>query len=129
MRLKQKGLGFMIGAAIAGLFLGIAAAHSTDTWIKAFERGQTEAFSAKKELLASAGLEQLHHTIFAQVGETKWEREVKPAFLSAITQATARETGELFPDWRTIVGWVRAHPEEARRMLRDAAGVREPRQR
>lgn len=107
--------------AILALFVGVLSAYATDRWIEGAERGAADLSVAKKELLASAGLAALHHTVYAKVGEERWERQVKPDFLSAITRATVWETGDPMPTWRRIVDWVRAHPEEARRMLESAA--------
>lgn len=106
---------------VASILLGCLMAHSTGIWIDGMERGAAEISTAKKELLASANLAKLHHTIYAKVGEERWEHQVKPDFLSAITRATARETGDLLPSWQMVVDWVRAHPAEARRMLEGAA--------
>lgn len=106
---------------ILSTFLGILAAHSTSRWMDGIEMGAIEISTAKKELLSSAGLFDLHHTVYAKVGETRWEREVKPEFLSAITRATVLETGDPLPSWRMVVDWVRLHPEDARRMLKNAA--------
>lgn len=69
------------------------------------EKGAAEISVAKRELLSSAGLSDLHHAVYAKVGEARWEREVKPAFLGAITHATVRETGDIIPSWRQVVDW------------------------
>jgi len=57
------------------------------------------------------------------VGERVWEEQVKPQFLSDVTWATVRATGNLFPDARDLIDWVRANPEEARRLLKASAGT------
>lgn len=120
-RITKKDLLVSAAMAATAILMGILLAHSTGLWMDGMERGASETILAKRELLASAGLFDLHHTVYAKVGEVRWEREVKPAFLGAITRATVRETGELIPSWRQVVDWVRAHPEDARRMLKDAA--------
>ena len=106
---------------VASILLGALMAHSTGLWIDGMERGAAEISTAKKELLASADLSKLHHTVYAKVGEERWERQVKPDFLGAITLATVRETGDPIPSWQMVVEWVRAHPSEARRILENAA--------
>lgn len=109
---------------LVALLAGVGSAASLDRWHAGLERGSVETVGAKEELLASADLRKLHHRIYEAVGERAWEERVKPDFLMAITAATVRETGDLFPDWRDVVGWVRRHPEEARRYLEGAAGIR-----
>ena len=49
---------------------------------------------------------------------------MKPQFLSAVTYAAVRDTGNLLPDARDLIEWVRAHPEDARRLLKEAAGIK-----
>ena len=106
---------------VIAFLIGILTAHSTGRWMDGMERGPEELALAKKELLASAGLLALHHTVYAKVGEERWERQVKPDFLGAITLATVRETGDPIPSWQMVVEWVRAHPSESRRILENAA--------
>jgi len=106
---------------VASILLGALMAHSTGLWLDGMERGASQTSLAKKELLASAGLAKLHHTVYAKVGEDRWESQVKPDFLGAITRATAREAGDPIPSWQMVVDWVRAHPSEARQMLENAA--------
>lgn len=109
--------------AVAALLIGMLGAHSTGRWMDGVDRGSEDLALTKKELLASAGLLALHHTVYAKVGEERWESQVKSAFLSAITRAAVKDTGEVLPSWQMVVEWVRAHPEEARRMLKDSAGL------
>ena len=106
---------------VIAFLIGILTAHSTGRWMDGMERGPEELALAKKELLACAGLLALHHTVYAKVGEERWERQVKPDFLGAITLATVRETGDPIPSWQMVVEWVRAHPSESRRILENAA--------
>lgn len=106
---------------VASILLGALMAHSTHLWFDGMEKGSSKIHIAKKELLASAGLGKLHHTIYAKVGEDRWENQVKPDFLSAITRATVRDSGDPIPSWQMVVEWVRAHPSEARQMLENAA--------
>ncbi len=40
-------------------------------------------------------------------------------FLRAITLETVRSTGNLWPEEKDVVDWVRDHPEEARTIMRD----------
>lgn len=105
---------------MAPFFLGVLAAHSTDRWISGIESGRKEFQTAKEELLGTADLFELHNTVYSEVGPLAWEERVKPDFMRALTMATVEETGMPFPDWRDVVGYARAHPEEARRMLKVA---------
>src|SRR5262245_46328751 len=108
---------------LAALPLGVASAWSTDQWLNAADQGEAQVQQLKKDLLQSAGLFELHNEVFAQVGERAWEDRVKPQFLSAVTTATVRDTGNLLPDGRELIDWVRTHPDEARRLLRAAADL------
>jgi len=110
--------------AVLALLIGILGAHASEQWMASADRGAQELDEAKEALLDSAGLRSLHNEIYAKVGEQAWESAVKPDFLSAITQAAARDQGTLFPEWRDVVTWVRTHPAEARRMLQEAAAPR-----
>lgn len=120
-RITKKDLKISSAMVLLSILIGILVAHSTSRWMDGIERGTTEISVAKKELLLSAGLFDLHNAVYAKVGEARWERQVKPDFLSAITRATAWDTGDPFPSWRMVVDWVRDNPEDARRMLKDAA--------
>jgi len=108
---------------LAAVPLGAGAAWSTDKWMTGADQGTEDLNQFKKELLASAGLAQLHNDVYKQVGEKAWEERVKPQFMSSVTYATIRETGLLLPEGRDVIDWVRAHPEEARRLMWAAAGL------
>jgi hypothetical protein len=99
------------------LGFGPLMAYSANRWMDAADRGRVEMETAKRELLASAGLMALHHKVYAEVGEREWEGRVKPAFLSKITLETVKATGNILPDWPEIVSWVRANPARARELL------------
>lgn len=98
---------------------------SVDRWFAAADRGREELATAKRELLVSAGLDALHHKVYAKVGERAWKDEVRPAFMSAVTWETVRATGKPLPEWEDIVAWVRANPQRARQLLEAAATRRE----
>jgi hypothetical protein len=106
---------------IIALLLGLFVAWSTNEWMTGIEHGKLEARKAKVELIAQAGLFELHNEIYTKVGPLAWENRVKPAFMGAITLETIRDTGDYLPDWRDIVNWVRAHPERTRQLLKEAA--------
>jgi hypothetical protein len=106
---------------LVALALGVLVAISTNAWIAALDSGQAEVRMAKAELLASAGLMELHNAVYAKVGERTWEERVKPEFMSRIIWQTVAETGDPFPRWQDVVGWVRANPEKARSILEGAA--------
>ena len=108
---------------LAALPIGAGAAWSTNEWLEGADRGQAEIEQLRRELLGSAGLMELHNAVYTQVGAETWENQVKPQFLSAITYATIRETGNILPEGRHIIEWVRNHPEEARRLMKEAAGL------
>jgi len=108
---------------LLALSTGMLAAWSTDQWLDAAELGDAEYQRLKIEFLNSADLMRLHNEIYQQVGERVWEEQVKPRFLSDVTWATVRSTGNLLPDARDLIEWVRANPEEARRLLKAAAGI------
>ena len=112
-----------VALVIAALLIGFATAWSTEQWLQAAERGEAEVPHLKEDFLKSAGLFELHNQVYSQVGERAWEDRVKPQFLSDVTYATVRETGKLMPEARDMIDWVRAHPEEARRLLQRAAGI------
>jgi hypothetical protein len=109
---------------LMAISMGAFTAWSTDQWIDAAEQGDAEYQRLKNEFLNSAGLMELHNEIYKQVGERAWEDQVKPQFLSAVTYAAVRDTGNLLPDARDLIEWVRANPDEARRLLREAAGIK-----
>lgn len=71
----------------------------------------------KREILATADLDRLHHEVYRNVGERRWERDVKPAILAEMTRRTAVHIGNPFPAWDDITRWIRRHPEEARSIL------------
>ncbi len=73
----------------------------------------------KQLLLREAGLEELHHRVYGQVGPEVWEYTVKPEFLRAITLETIRATGNPWPEEGDVVEWVRGHPQEARRLMEE----------
>lgn len=107
--------------ALSGVLCGVLIACSLERWMTATDQGRIEVQRAKEELIASAGLFELHNAIYSKVGPYSWETEVKPRFMSSLTYATIRETGNLLPEPDDVVKWVRAHPAEARRMLEQAA--------
>src|SRR5574342_562237 len=115
--------GILLDIAFVALspFIGVLLAVSTARWEYGWENGRRQEREAKRELLAVAGLMELHHKVYAEVGERDWEGRVKPQFLSALTRETVRSTGDLAPDWRDVVRWAREHPERARELLRAAA--------
>lgn len=113
-------LAFVAVSPLAGLLLAV----STGRWMDGWENGRREAAEAKTELLRSAGLAELHHKVYAQVGERDWEARVKPDFLSAITRETARANGDLMPNWRDVVDWTRRNPERARELMLRASRQR-----
>jgi hypothetical protein len=112
-----------IALILLALSTGMLAAWSTDQWFDAAELGDAEYQKLKNEFLNSADLMRLHNEVYKQVGERVWEEQVKPQFLSDVTWATVRATGNLFPDARDLIDWVRANPEEARRLLKASAGT------
>ncbi len=73
----------------------------------------------KQLLLQEGNLDELHNRVYTQVGPEVWEYTVKPEFLRTITLETIRSTGTLWPEERDVVDWVRAHPEEARRIMQE----------
>ncbi|MCI0659095.1 MAG: hypothetical protein L0170_18735 [Acidobacteria bacterium] len=107
--------------ALAALAIGAGAAWSTGEWMDSSERGTAELKAFTQDLLASAGLFELHNQVHAKVGPEAWENLVKPQFMSAITYATIRETGNVLPEGRDVVEWVRSHPQEARRLMIEAS--------
>jgi hypothetical protein len=109
---------------VLAIAMGAFSAWSTDQWLDAAQQSEADTPRLKKEFLDSAGLRQLHHEIYQQVGEQAWENRVKPQFLSDVTTAVVRDTGNVLPDSREVIDWVRAHPDEARRLLKAAAGIK-----
>ena len=109
---------------LLALSTGAVTAWSTDQWFEAAAQGDAEYQQLKSEFLNSAGLMQLHNEVYQQVGERAWEDQVKPQFLSSVTWATVRDTGNLLPDARDLINWVRSNPDEARRLLKEAAGIK-----
>lgn len=106
--------------AVIALPVGALSAASAERWMDASEKGAVEIRQAKRELLASAGLLDLHNSVYSRVGPAAWENRVKPAFMMAITCETVRETGNIAPDWRDVVAWVRSNPDRARQLMKDA---------
>jgi hypothetical protein len=106
---------------LVALPCGVLCAVSTGRWLDGAERGRAELQEFKRELLASAGLQELHNKVAAEVGPRAWKEHIRPEFVRRITIATARETGDLLPDWPDVVRWVRAHPERTREILRECA--------
>lgn len=110
---------------LSGVVAGILMACSANAWTNSLERGKVQAQTAKEDLIKSAGLFELHNAIYSKVGSVDWENRVKPTFMSRLTYATARETGNIIPEPAEVIDWVRAHPKESRRMLLEAAEVRD----
>ena len=103
--------------AILAPSFGVLCAVSTNRWFDVVERAPEEYRNLKMDLLREAGLFDLHHKVYAQVGERDWETRVKPGFLSAITWRTARDSGNWIPSSQDIILWVREHPAEARGIM------------
>lgn len=101
--------------------VGVLVACSISGWISLTDRGRSEIREAKMELLANADLLDLHNRIHSEVGESAWENLVKPRFMASVTRETVLENGDLLPDWRDVVQWVRQHPQEARRLMEKAS--------
>lgn len=76
----------------------------------------------KREMIQAGELEVAHNTVYERVGEKRWEAQVKPEFLSLLTRRVAADTGDPFPDHDAIIEWLKAHREEAKRLLDQAAG-------
>jgi hypothetical protein len=106
---------------LLGLALGPILAVSMARWAEGADSGRCELLAAKQELMASAGLLELHNRIYERVGERAWRERVKPEFMSRIIWETVQESGDLAPGWKDVVGWVRAHPARAREILEAAA--------
>ena len=106
---------------LVALALGPLLAMSLSRWYDAVDRGNEEIRTAKIALMKEAGLFELHNQIFTKVGPYDWENRVKPAFMSAITWATVRETGNSLPSACEVIDWVRTNPERARQLLLDAS--------
>lgn len=121
--MKNKAFRYHATLTMGGLLIGILFAYSAKQWMNGIERGHSEVAKAKKDLIASAGFMELHNQVYSKVGPRRWEEDVKPRFMSALTYATIRDTETLFPEPRDVVTWVRAHPEEARRLLLEAASL------
>ncbi|MEE8143148.1 MAG: hypothetical protein V3T77_08610 [Planctomycetota bacterium] len=107
---------FKVLLFIAALIFGIAIQLFIRPWAEALPFGQ-ELELAKEELLNSAGLMEAHNLVYQEVGEKAWENSVKPAFLRVLVLRTVVDTWNLFPTWRDVVAWVRAHPQEANEIL------------
>ncbi len=102
------------GTALFGVLVALALARPFPA------RGAPDAPETPKMLLLrEADLDALHHRVYEQVGPEVWEYTVKPEFLRAITLETVRSTGNLWPEEKDVVDWVRDHPEEARTIMRD----------
>lgn len=97
--------------------IGVISAYSSNRWMSAFDRASIEVRIAKEELLTSGDLRDLHHRIYKKVGEYAWETRVKPRFMSDVTYATIRESGDILPETSDVINWVRGHPEEAHRLM------------
>lgn len=99
------------------LLVGVLCAVSMDRWMDGAERGRVQLAEAKRELLASAGLQELHNKVAAEVGPRAWKEHVRPEFVRRISIETARETGDFLPDWPDVVRWVRSNPKRAREIM------------
>jgi hypothetical protein len=110
-------LGVYGGTALFGVLAALALARPFPG------RTVPEARETPKQLLLQeAGLGELHNRVYEQVGPEVWEYTVKPEFLREITFRTIRATGNPLPEERDVVGWVRDHPEEARRIMQELGG-------
>ncbi len=87
------------------------------------KKGAEKLKVLKRELLREAELERVHNEVYEKVGEERWEYDVKPSFLQAITWMTIQETGDPLPTEKQILEWVRSHPLEAQELMR-AHGAR-----
>ena len=114
----------MLGAVVFAILVGLASlrAQSMETAEEPVVAGETSTpVELKKRLLDEADLLKVHHEVYHQVGEKDWEARVKPAFLKDLALAAGRENGTLLPGIDEILDWVRAHPDEARALLRSHA--------
>jgi hypothetical protein len=116
---KMKRIDLIIIPSAIGI--GALLAYSTGRWISAADAGTIQVRQAKKELIECGDLFKLHCDICDKVGRHTWETSVKPDFMMAITYATIMETGNPLPDWPDIVKWTREHPEDAHRIMEEAA--------
>ena len=120
---NRQELKVMLGAVVFGILVGMAQLRA-----QSFEAAEESPVAdepstptpdeLKKMLLDEADLREVHHEVYARVGEKDWEERVKPAFLAEITLAAGRENGTLLPGSNEVLEWVRTHPDEARNLLR-----------
>ena len=107
--------------------MGAASFHRVSTRVAEASSPQAEAQAKaeerkaldrlKREFVEAGGLEVAHNAVYEKVGEERWEAHVKPELLGQITRMVAMDTGNPFPDHTEIFEWLRAHPEEAKRVL------------
>ena len=109
-------IGVFLGAVLFALMTAYALGRAR---VKLAER--PTAVAVKEALLQTADLRRLHNKVYVEVGEDRWEGEVKPRFLHTITVKTVGETGNPFPAWEDIVEWVRSHPDETRQIMENSA--------
>lgn len=74
----------------------------------------------KKAAVEAGALETIHNLVYERVGEERWEGDVKPEFLSLLMRRVAFDTGNPAPTSGDILGWLRAHPDEARMLMERA---------
>lgn len=90
--------------------------HGMARWSEA----TAESYSAddlKQALLQAGGIVQLHHEVYAAVGEQAWEEAVKPTFMRNITLRVMRDTNNLLPGPGDILKWASQHQDETREIL------------
>lgn len=110
---------YVTGGAIA---FGILVALANLRAAPAADQAAGRLPELKELLLRTEGLDTAHHEVFARVGQEVWEYSVKPDFMQAVTWETIRQTGILLPNEEEVIRWVRDHPEEAQRLMREFGG-------
>jgi len=112
--MNRKALEVFGGTALFGVLVALALSRP----FPAPEARDTRE-TPRQLLLQEAGLEELHHRVYGQVGPEVWEYAVKPEFLRTLTMETIHDTGNPWPEERDVVAWVRGHPGEARRIMQE----------
>lgn len=135
--MRKTSFGIFAGAVAFGI-LAILALDRTTRLVDRMEReaaaaqatpespkpAEPDVTQLKKEILEAGDLIDFHHLIYEQVGEERWEAEVKPAFARAVAARVAVDQGTPLPTPDDVKEWMRTHRDEAKRLLEESARSR-----
>ncbi len=141
--MRGIGLAESVSSVIVLLLVGVSVVSGMTVSINRYEAALEEAdirvAEAKKELMKvsippsskavqirprprpqASDIESLHHQIHQEVGEKRWERDVKPRFLRNLFQESMEDSGNYFPSLQDVMDWSRRSPRQSVNLLEES---------